>query len=180
MSKSKNKPIIISLMDFIIKSCDSSNATTPIFPWGGGGGGGDLLMLGIRVCATDQGRFFTSNNPEQALLFEVLFRIFFWQSGLKRPGSNVKNPSCFPQSDRSNPNFLFKKYAYILVKDTECVPVIIIISKFYSNKLMLPVKAFVSCSLMFSFLFCHTWAKCLELSITGISFSQDICIPLWI
>ena len=36
------------------------------------GGGGDFLMSGIRVHATDQGRFFTSKNPEQALLFEVL------------------------------------------------------------------------------------------------------------
>ena len=69
--------------------------------------GGDFLMSGIRVCATDQGRFFTSKNPEQApnfwsftpeqaLLFEVLLqnRILFWQSGLQRPGSNVKT-SCF-------------------------------------------------------------------------------------
>ena len=29
-------------------------------------GGGNFLMSGIRVCATDQGRFFTSKNPEQA------------------------------------------------------------------------------------------------------------------
>ena len=28
--------------------------------------GGDFFMSGIRVCATDQGRFFTSKNPEQA------------------------------------------------------------------------------------------------------------------
>ena len=108
--------------------------------------------------------------------FEVLLqsRILFWQSGLKRQCSNVKNPSCFPQSDRSSPNFLIKKYTYLLLKDTECVPVIIIISKLYSNKLMLPVKAFVSCSLMSSFLFCYTWAKYFKLSGTGISLSQDI------
>ena len=31
-----------------------------------GGGGGNFLMSGIRVCATDQRRFFTSKNPEQA------------------------------------------------------------------------------------------------------------------
>ena len=150
-------------------------------------------MSGIRVCATDQSRFFTSKNPEQAPNFKILLQnrpcflkfysrtgSFFLQSGLKCPGSQVKNPSCFPLGDRSNPNFLFKKYAYLLVKDTECVPVIIINSKLYSSKLMMPVKAFVSCSLMFSFLFCYTWAKCFKLSITGISLSQDICIPLWI
>ena len=36
-------------------------------------------MSGVRVCATDQGRFFTSKNPEQALLFEVLLqnRLYF-------------------------------------------------------------------------------------------------------
>ena len=36
------------------------------------GGGRDFLMLGIRVCATDQGRFLISKNPEQAPVFEVL------------------------------------------------------------------------------------------------------------
>ena len=52
--------------------------------------GGDFLMSGICVCATNQGRFFTSKNPEQAsnflsltpeqaLLFDVLLqnRILF-------------------------------------------------------------------------------------------------------
>ena len=38
------------------------------------GGGGDFRMSGIRVCATGQGRFFTSKNPEQALLFEALLQ----------------------------------------------------------------------------------------------------------
>ena len=33
------------------------------------GGGGNFLMSGIRVCATDQGRFFTYKNPEQAPTF---------------------------------------------------------------------------------------------------------------
>ena len=32
-------------------------------------------MLGIRVCATDQGRFFTSKDPEQAPNFEIFSRI---------------------------------------------------------------------------------------------------------
>ena len=41
---------------------------------GGGGGGGDFLMSSIRVCATDQGRFFTSKNPEQAPNFEILLQ----------------------------------------------------------------------------------------------------------
>ena len=31
-------------------------------------------MSGIRVCATDQGQFFTYKIPEQALLFEVLLQ----------------------------------------------------------------------------------------------------------
>ena len=50
------------------------------------GGAGDSPMSGIWVCATDRGRFFTSKNPEQAPIFEVLLqnRILFWQSGLKR------------------------------------------------------------------------------------------------
>ena len=39
-------------------------------------GGGDFLMSGIRVCATDQDRFFTSKNPEQAPNFEVLLAYF--------------------------------------------------------------------------------------------------------
>ena len=33
--------------------------TRPLNP-----GGENFLMSGIRVCATDQGRFFTSKNPE--------------------------------------------------------------------------------------------------------------------
>ena len=37
-------------------------------------GGGDFLMSGIQVCATDQGQFFTSKNPEQAPNFEVLLQ----------------------------------------------------------------------------------------------------------
>ena len=58
--------------------------------------GGNFLMSGIQVCATDQGRFFTSKNPEQApnfgiftpeqaLPFEVLLqnKILFWQSGVQ-------------------------------------------------------------------------------------------------
>ena len=36
--------------------------------------GGDSLISGIRVCATHQGRFFTSKNPEQAPNFEVLLQ----------------------------------------------------------------------------------------------------------
>ena len=32
-----------------------------------------FLMLGIRVCATDQRRFFTFRNPEQAPNFEAIF-----------------------------------------------------------------------------------------------------------
>ena len=37
-------------------------------------GEGDFLMSGIRICATDQGQFFTSKNPEQAQIFEVLLQ----------------------------------------------------------------------------------------------------------
>ena len=70
--------------------------------------------------------------------------------------SNVKNPSCFSQNDGSNPNFLVKNYAYLSVEDIGCVPVMIIFSKVYSNKLMPPVEALVSCSLTFLFLFCYT------------------------
>ena len=38
------------------------------------GGGGNFHMSDIRVCATDQGRFFTFKNPEQAPNFEVLLQ----------------------------------------------------------------------------------------------------------
>ena len=53
--------------------------------------------------------------------------------------SNVNNASCFPKNNKSNPNFLLKKYACLLAKDTECVPVTIIINKLYRNKPILPV-----------------------------------------
>ena len=46
-------------------------------------------------------------------------------------------PVAFLKNDRSSPNFLLK-YASLLAKDTEFVPVRIIINKLYSNKLMLP------------------------------------------
>ena len=36
--------------------------------------GSNFLMSGIRVCATDQGQFFTSKNPEQAPNFEILLQ----------------------------------------------------------------------------------------------------------
>ena len=39
-----------------------------------GGGGEDFLMSGIRVCATNQGLFFTSKNPELAPNFEVFLQ----------------------------------------------------------------------------------------------------------
>ena len=35
---------------------------------------GGFLMSGIRVCVTDQDRFFTSKNPEQAPNFEILLQ----------------------------------------------------------------------------------------------------------
>ena len=93
-------------------------------------------------------------------------------------------PIAFLKNDRSNPNFLFKNYACLLAKDTECVPVTIIINNCNSNKLILPVRALVSCSLMltysckkdsinkrtvFSFLFYYTEANSSKLSIAVIS-----------
>ena len=63
---------------------------------------------------TDQGRFFTSKNPEQARNFGVFFRT----------GPHFK--SFTPEQDpilTICPNFLSKKYAYLLAKDTECVPI---------------------------------------------------------
>ena len=35
--------------------------------------GGNFLMSGIRVCATEQGQFFTSKNPEQIPNFQLCF-----------------------------------------------------------------------------------------------------------
>ena len=108
-------------------------------------------MSGIRVCATDQGRFFTSKNPEQTPNFQVLLqnRPYFLKF-YSRTGSFFDNlvsnalaqMSKIPVAFLKVTGFLFKKYACLL-------PVIIIICKLYSNKLMLPVKAFVSCSLIF-------------------------------
>ena len=62
-------------------------------------------MSGIGVCATDQGRFFTSKNPEQAPIFEVLLQnnswllMFYSRTGsfFANLVSNVKNASCFPE-----------------------------------------------------------------------------------
>ena len=95
-------------------------------------------MLGIRVCATDQGRFFTSKNPEQAPNFEVLLQNRFT-----------------PEQD----------------------PFLTIWSQMPSSNVKIPVAfSFCSCSLM-SFVLLYL-SKCFKLSITGISLSQDICIPL--
>ena len=110
----------------------------------GSPGAGEFLMSGIRVCATDQGRFFTSKNPEQAPKFEVLLQnrpyllkvysrtgsfLTIWS---QTPGSNVKIPVAF--------SFCF------LQPD------------------------------VFTFVLLYL-SKCFKLSITGISLSQDICIP---
>ena len=56
-------------------------------------------------------------------------------------------PVGFLKNDRSNSNFLFKKYASLLVNGIGCVPVTIIIGKLYRNKLMLAVGTLVSCFL---------------------------------
>ena len=69
--------------------------------------GGDFLMSGIGVCATDQGRFFTSKNPEQAPNFEVLLQNrpyllkfcsrtgFFFDNLVSNARLKCQNPSCF-------------------------------------------------------------------------------------
>ena len=102
-------------------------------------------MSGIRVCATDQGRFFTSKNPEQAPNFEVLLQ--------NRP--------------------------YLLSFTPEQDLFLTIWSQTPGSNVKIPVaSAFVSCSLMsFAFVLLYL-SKCFKLSITGISLSQDICIPL--
>ena len=51
-----------------------------------------------------------------------------------------KLPVAFLENGKSGPNFLSEKYVSILAKDTEYVPVAIIISKLHSNKVMLPVR----------------------------------------
>ena len=70
-------------------------------------GGRDFLMSGIRVCATDQGRFFTSKNPEQAPNFEVLLqnrpyllKVYsrtgsFFDNLVSNARLKCQNPSCF-------------------------------------------------------------------------------------
>ena len=69
--------------------------------------GGNFLMSGIRVCATDQGLFFTSKNPEQAPNFEVLLQNrpyllkFYSRTGsffdnlVSNARLKCQNPSCF-------------------------------------------------------------------------------------
>ena len=57
----------------------------------------------------------------------------------------------FLKNDRSNPNFLFKNCACLLAKDTEYVPVTIIIGKLYSNKFMLLEGVVVSFGLMLTY-----------------------------
>ena len=90
--------------------------------------GGDFLMSGTRVCATDQGRFFTSKNPEQAPNFEVLLqnRPYFWRFTPEQdpfftiwsqmPGSNVKIPVAF--------NFCFLQpdvFTFVLLYMSKCL-----------------------------------------------------------
>ena len=83
--------------------------------------------------------------PVQAPIFKVFLqnRIFLtvWSQT-----SNM--PVALPKNDRFNSNFLFKKDACLLAKDTDCVSVTFIISKLYSNELILPVGALVCCSVM--------------------------------
>ena len=102
-------------------------------------------MSGIRVCATDQGWFFTSKNPEQAPNFEVLLQNrpyllkFYSRTGsffdnlLSNARLKCQNPSCFQLCFLQPDVFTF-------------VPLYL--------------------------------SECFKLSITGISLSQDICIPL--
>ena len=121
---------------------------------------GDSLTSGIWVCATDRGRFFTSKNygtgPDIGTFFQNTpwFLKYYSRSGsffLTIWSQTAKMAVVFLKNDKSNPNFLFKKYVCLLAKGTECVPVTIIINKLYSNKLMLPVQALVSCSLMLTY-----------------------------
>ena len=78
----------------------------------------------------------------------------FFDNLVSNPGFQMsKIAVAFLTNDRYKLNFLFKKYACLLAKDTERVHVTIIISKLHSNKLMLPVGALVSCSLMLTY-FC--------------------------
>ena len=74
---------------------------------GGGEGEGNFLMSGIWVCATDQGRFFTSKNTGQAPNFELLLQnrpyllTFYSRTGsffdnlVSNARLKCQNPSCF-------------------------------------------------------------------------------------
>ena len=88
--------------------------------------------------------FFTPKNPEKvpnleiffpelAMIFKVLLknRIFF-----DNLASNVKMLVAFLRND---PIFFLKSCVRLLAKYTECVPITIMITKLYGNKLMLPV-----------------------------------------
>ena len=124
-------------------------------------GEGELTNVGYTGMCHRPGSIFHIQNRPQIFNFfrnRLYFLKFYSRTGpfFDNLVSNVKNPSCFPQNDGSNPNFLVKNYAYLSVEDTGCVPVMIIFSKVYSNKLMLPVEALVSCSLTFLFSFCYT------------------------
>ena len=115
-------------------------------------------MSSIRVGGTNQGRFFTSKNPEHAQNFERFsgtgpdFQSFTSQQDpfLITWSQSSKMAVAFLKNDRSNPNFLKRSVLCVCVK-RHSVPVTITISKLYSNKLMLPVGALASCSLMLTY-----------------------------
>ena len=64
---------------------------------------GDLLTVGytgIRVCATDQGRYFTSKIQNRPRIFEVFSRTKSFFDNLVL---NVKMSVAFLKNDRSDP-----------------------------------------------------------------------------
>ena len=88
----------------------------------------DFLMSGIRVCATPirVDHCFASKIQNRPQILK-----FFSRAGsfLRFLSLTSKIPVAFLKNDRSDPNFLSRKYAYLLAKDAECMPVKIIVSK---------------------------------------------------
>ena len=141
----------------------------------------NFLMSGVQVCATHQGQFLTFKNPEESPNFELfpeqaLIFLFCSRTGsfVDNLVSNVKNPSCFPQNDGSNPNFSLKKVCLSFSKRhwvCACH-----ISKLYSNKLILPVFPAAWC-----FYFCSI---ILEQSVSSSTyvflFEFNMTLTMWI
>ena len=86
-------------------------------------------------------------------LHEAIYRLRFYSNtlihilSLSNSHNNVASVQK-SRSDKSHRVIVALNYVCLLAKDTECVLVTIIINKLWSNKLILPMGALVSCTLL--------------------------------